>query len=446
MKAKRPSLVIVDVRQIDNGEVIGREFVEGDVATAFLASLFDNNRQQVTVVFANGQVRGLEISTDDAPPEDAQRIIREFGLRKHNLLEELKNYEKPDQEDAERSQIPANTVLDCGLDLSLDKGLCLQLSVTNNIPIRSAVIFAEGVFPSESYVIHPNFVETSELAAYICPGKDMMTDLHIKVLVGFSYAKQLHVFEVTKVLPRFATYLYMDNLKEEPQSYVEFDLGFRPDNLKFMDWLLINFILSEDVLAPHFEDESGSFRILFMCMRNHEGLVIEIGPKGECVIRHNDIDACGGLLQSLAEALGITELKSSAHFPACLQIVQNVINTIDEKYEINDRLAAEWADRLNAVRETTVRAEDFLVLRNATNAKKLYVRMAILNREIVQQHAVRMNAREALLDSLKLLNVAIEQNARLRIGNAASELIKECRKAIVMENNLTLPKLLQYGV
>lgn len=50
-----------------------------------------------------------------------------------------------------------------------------------------------------------------------------------------------------------------------------------------MDWLLINFILSEDVLAPHFEDESGSFRILFMCMRNHEGLVIEIGPKGEVI-------------------------------------------------------------------------------------------------------------------------------------------------------------------
>lgn len=84
--------------------------------------------------------------------------------------------------------------------------------------------------------------------------------------------------------------------------------------------------------------------------------------------------------------------------------------------------------------------------------------MAILNREIVQQHAVRMNARDALLDSLKLLNIAIEQNARLRgysfilyrknilVGSAASELIRECRKAIVTENTLTLPKLLQYGV
>lgn len=57
-----------------------------------------------------------------------------------------------------------------------------------------------------------------------------------------------------------------------------------------------------------------------------------------------------------------------------------------------------------------------------------------------------MAARKELLDGLKLLNVIIDQFARLRIGEAASLLIQECRKAISNDNLEAFPKLLEFGV
>lgn len=47
-------------------------------------------------------------------------------------------------------------------------------------------------------------------------------------------------------------------------------------------------------------------------------------------------------------------------------------------------------------------------------ARKFYVRVAMLNRELVNQHTIRINARQELLDALKALNLSIEQFSRLR--------------------------------
>lgn len=50
----------------------------------------------------------------------------------------------------------------------------------------------------------------------------------------------------------------------------------------------------------------------------------------------------------------------------------------------------------------------------SSDARKLYVRVAMLNRELVAQRAVRQGGHESLMESLKVLNVAIEQSAKLR--------------------------------
>ena len=57
-----------------------------------------------------------------------------------------------------------------------------------------------------------------------------------------------------------------------------------------------------------------------------------------------------------------------------------------------------------------------------------------------------MAARKELIDGLKLLNVSIDQFARLRVGEPAFALIQECRKAIANDNLEALPKLLEFGV
>ena len=68
-------------------------------------------------------------------------------------MEELKNYEKPEVVNIDHAAIPSGTSLQSAIHCTIDEGLCLTLSLSNNVPIRAAVIFAEGVFDSESLVM-----------------------------------------------------------------------------------------------------------------------------------------------------------------------------------------------------------------------------------------------------------------------------------------------------
>ncbi|CAK5082995.1 unnamed protein product [Meloidogyne enterolobii] len=117
---------------------------------------------------------------------------------------------------------------------------------------------------------------------------------------------------------------------------------------------------------------------------------------------------------------------------------------MDERYQVNERLSSEMVERINFVRECVVRAEDMLVIRDFSDARKLYGRLTILNKELIGQKTVRMAARKELLDGLKFLNVSIDQFARLRVPSHS--LIKECRKAIANDNLEALPKLFEFGV
>lgn len=48
------------------------------------------------------------------------------------------------------------------------------------------MVFAEGIFPGESYVVHPNPTTiTNSLKVQLRPEKDIAVDLHVKALVGY---------------------------------------------------------------------------------------------------------------------------------------------------------------------------------------------------------------------------------------------------------------------
>ncbi|KAI1724869.1 ciliary BBSome complex subunit 2, middle region domain-containing protein [Ditylenchus destructor] len=443
----------IDIRSSESGEINCKDQIDGEMVAAFLADINGTGSLQLGLVYKNGQVHGIEYRKDaEGSADDAQKLMREYGQRKHNLLEELKNYERRENDDSapvdKVTSIPPNTSLECSVDLTLERGLCLHLSINNHVPIKAVLLFAEGIFESECYAIHPNIEhESSELTAYFTPAKDIVAELFIKVFAGFPMEKQMHVFEINQILPRFATFLCARSLTTEPQSYIEFKLtqSARPDQLS--SWLMENFILLEemDTVAERLWNENGTFKAQFLCTRNNEPLIVEIKLNGETVIRHNNIESTGNILQSLTSHLNVKEQECRAFFPLVLESVENAINSMDEKYEINDKLTSDLSQRLNAVKECIVRAEDSLATRNVSDARKFYLRVAMLNRELVGQHTIRMSAREELLNSLKLLNVTIEQFSRLRVGTPASKLIQECRRAIANENLVTLPRLLQFG-
>jgi hypothetical protein len=95
----------------------------------------------------------VELNPDEDEKDSNMAALHEYGQRKHNLMEELKNYEASEQVDTNQPAIPADTQMECTLELTLDRGLLLHIRVSNNIPIKAVLMFAEGIFPSECYAM-----------------------------------------------------------------------------------------------------------------------------------------------------------------------------------------------------------------------------------------------------------------------------------------------------
>ncbi len=57
-------------------------------------------------------------------------------------------------------------------------------------------------------VLHPRPPDaaSSTIRVPVFPPRDMPVDLHIKAFVGMRAARQFHVFELTRQLPRFSMY------------------------------------------------------------------------------------------------------------------------------------------------------------------------------------------------------------------------------------------------
>ncbi|KAL3079693.1 hypothetical protein niasHS_013975 [Heterodera schachtii] len=491
---------------------------------------------QLTLVFCNGQVQAFEF-LNEAVPEEGQ-LLREISQRKHALLEELKTYERRGSTAsvdaaqvvggvaAERSMIPPGTMLSCTLDLlsgaeklqqpqqqtsavtlsapatddpvmgrasansspqpqrsarsgapAASETLCVRLALNNEVPIRAVLLFAEGIFASECYAIHPNGKEGADMVVQFNPAKNVLAELFIKVFAGFSMERHLRVFEVNQLLPRFVTFVQMDPaFGETPEAFVAFRLHCRVDQLR--SWMAENFLFIDEeklgdeekgdgesanktmtIMTTAEQNNNGTnsstgssssgrkFRLKFVCTRNQQQLILEGDSAGGNVeLRHNDIQNTADILQSLCAFLGVRELSSRAHFPQILGAVQNVVENMDSRYEVNERLASDFAERLNVVRECVIRAEDALAIRNFAESRRLYTRVAMLNRELIAQQTVWMGAKKELLDSVKFLNISIEQFARLRVGSPSASLIKECRKAIAGDKLDVLPKLLEFGM
>jgi hypothetical protein len=52
--------------------------------------------------------------------------------------------------------LPSDTSLTAVVDITADKGLCLHLSLNNDVPIRAILLFGEGIFDTECYAMWVN--------------------------------------------------------------------------------------------------------------------------------------------------------------------------------------------------------------------------------------------------------------------------------------------------
>ncbi|KAM3716230.1 Bardet-Biedl syndrome 2 protein [Dirofilaria immitis] len=389
----------IDMRDRRTGEVRLKEVINDQIAATFIV------RNQLVVVSTDGNVHGFIIDKKQNEANDGQNLLHELNLKKHNLLAELQNYEQcqnneisADKNEETEQLIPANTIMETSLTLNQQsKEPCveLQLTVSSDAIIRAVVLFAEGIFDGESYIVHPTENYSSCIAIQLRPTKDIAVDIHIKAFVGYAKSSQLHVFEVTRNIPRFVMYALETGEVQQPDGKVVFHINERPSHV---------------------------------------------------IIQCNDIELVGNIIQSVAESFGITEIQTTAQFPREIAQLNDITEKLHEMYIMRDRLSATIAERSNSIKEMLVRAEDARTINQLRLMSKYYQKMYTLNQAIIAEHKIRCNNHEELLKLLRNLNKIIEQGSRLRVGEPASRLISACRNAIIEEHFDMLQKIILFGI
>jgi len=353
-------------------------------------------------------------------------------------------------------KIPAQTQLQTALAINLGSEgkqphVEVTLTTSNNTIIKAALIFAEGIFEGESFVVHPKEV-SSTISVPISPPRDLPVDLHIKVLVGYQNSTSFHVFELTRQLPRFSMYsLYTEpsppdgeaeeqTEKEElvnPKGEVTITIKERVQRITM--WVNQNFLLTSDI------EDTGHLDLRFISLRDKSPLHIKMEANGNIRIGSNSMELAGDIIHSLANYLGLEDLGSIANFPDEISNAESLLNRAEELNSVRQKLSAAMADNSGLVRTLVVRGEDSRILRDMQSLKKWYGQLNDVNRDLISEYKIRCKNHEELMETLKEVNQIIQQSARLRIGKSKMLVVSECREAIKNKNSSQLIKVIKSG-
>jgi len=417
-----------------------------------------DGKQQLVVCSMDGEVKGFipAVAENKQPVIDLtaqQDQLRDLTQRKQNLMLEIKNYDENNKVATEINQgqatsntgsIPANTQLQTSLQVvrgneTSPSFVELIVRTTNETVVKCVMIFAEGIFDGESYVVHPQPAELSNtISIPIFPPKDIPIDLHIKAFVGHKFGRQFHVFELTRQLPRFSLYEICPEGYALPASYVEFEVNERVNRVVL--WLNQSFLLTNEIQA-----QGGELDVKFLSSRTQLPIQLKMSANGKIVIRSNDMDLVGDIVQNLSSFLGLQDLQSLAEFPDHMEELKAILVKVDELHAVRERLTAEMADHSNLIRSLVVRSEDARLLGDMKNMRRGYMELYDLNRDLINGYKIRCTNHEELLKSLKIVNQTIQKAGNLRIGKSKTLVVSACRNAIKTNDVNALVKIIKHG-
>ncbi|KXZ53986.1 hypothetical protein GPECTOR_5g1 [Gonium pectorale] len=446
----------MEVRRADTGEVVYRDHLSCPVAAILRADYRNDGMEQVVVCGVEGEVRGylpldLEVAPGVAAEVDfseQQAAVAELAQRKQELMYELASYSNMRQQARDTptdrgSLIPSDTRVDSYIAINKEAASCdLVLRTSNDSSvIRGVVVFGEQIFDEESLFVYPKNPDTS-LAVPLKPLKDVSVVLMIKVLVGGRTATMFHVFELEIELPKFALYAAVDKgAFPEPASSVTFSVSERIPRL--CAWVESRFNLKATTAG-----RNDTLEAYFLCLRDKAPLGIKAVPVAgqvQVTLRTDSLDTAGELVGDLAAYLGLTDLSSTADFPAAMKAFGEVLNAVDEHNITRLRMNADMADASNAAKQLIIKAEDARILADMKAMRKYYRQLADLNRDLIVEHDKRATNHVALLESLREVNQMIQRAARLRVGASKAKVVTACRAAIKNNNMAALFRIIREG-
>merc|ERR1711963_1390331 len=98
------------------------------------------------------------------------------------------------------------------------------------------------------------------------------------------------------------------------------------------------------------------------------------------------------------------------------------------------KLTAEMADSSNLVKALVVKAEDYRMLSDMTNLKKVFSSLQQTNSDLISEYVKRATNHQQLLEQLKEVNLMIQKAAKLRVGSPKNRVIQSCKLAIKKNN------------
>jgi len=442
----------VEARNNRTGDVLYRDTFPAAVSAILKADYRCDGHEEVICCSLDGEVRGYlppeaDAMTSMMDSNSEEDSIADMSQRKQELLYELRSYEqnyaKAQKSGGTTSQsgavVPPGTRVMSTLEMKLEKRCCeLVLTTNNDTVIKGAVVFAEQLFDGESlFRYERNPEKTSRLPLSL--KKDVAANMLIKAMVGSKTSNVYHVFEVDYKLPKFAMYVPVERRDtKEPGSSVTFRLSERA--VRVHHWMQSAFTM------PAGADDT-EVRATFLSLRDGKPLWITMSSQteGALVVRTDDMELAGELVQDFCAYVGITELQSVADFPMEMEAFRTGLVQVDEYNAVRLKLTAEMADSSNLLKALVIKAEDARIINNMGLMRRMYQQLFDLNRELIMEHTKRSTNHTELLASLKEVNQMIQKAARLRVGTPKTRVVAACRNAIKSNNIHSLFTIMKTG-
>lgn len=450
----------VEVRNEQTGEVMSKDHLQSPIAALVHADYRLDGRPALMCLTSEGDVRGWLPSSTGADqgssgaPTAAETkendAFRELLSKKQELAQELASFQEQTRQFKQvgganmQGVIPTDTKLQVSLACNGSQGTVeLNLQTSNYSVIRAVVIFAEHLFDGEACMLHP-MPPSSNVIVQISPSKDVPTVMNIKAMCGLSANSfQYHVFEIEYCMPKFAMYHLVEESKEPDMAakgFCKFSLEQR--TAQVWSWLQKSFIgVDEKVPQP---TNQAPLRASFTSLRTGEPLSIT-ASSSEITIQSDDLEVVGEMVQDLCAYLQVQELESTANFPQGMEKFKSVLQRVEEYNSVRLKLTAEMADSANLVKALIVKAEDYRMLSDMANLKKVISGLQQTNAELIAEYNKRSNNHAALFQQLKEVNMMIQRASNLRRGSAKTRVVAACRQAIKKNNIQELFSIIRTG-
>ncbi|RNF24084.1 putative intergrin alpha chain protein [Trypanosoma conorhini] len=461
-----PELVVgwssgrVEVRGDDAEKrgVLFRDTYASPVA-AVLADDYRQNGQPLPVICTlDGTVRGLQLANrEGAEREEVVRSQGAFRLdallrERQALAAELAVVEE--QLARQRSGDTDVTLPQVGTEVrhkllpnQTTGRLDLVLTVLHgqhDTIIQGCILHSETLFPGKEYAF---FTAENPSATLVCPvnvERCVEARVTASVMVGATSAESYQIHELALDIPKFVMYQRRDedlatSCNEAPAGYVTLQLPHGFSFARLGKWLAEAFSL------PGVPATDGAFRLTFLDMRSSRALVIRgNAEERELQICGESMEVCGAVVESLGAAT-VEEATAVCHFPAELRALEETIQCVDEFNAVRVKLSSSMADAAASVKPLLLHAEDARLLSDLPNMRRLYAQLYDLNKELVAENLKRCNNYGELKAALKQINAYIMRAGRLRIGQAKTRLIADCRDAVKAGDTRALLNLIRIG-